>query len=449
MIPTLEPSLMIPSLMDPSVMITHKKWGVTMTCDIPNFHARLFFEGLKDEGDPDSYFFQVAHLTGPTNFSCNGGPCRFEMSSVGSVDLSTEYERDDFKIRYRKKTQTWLRIREDIETLIHNIKQQVGKEVPFNICGRKSIFSKPVEIFEICDPLVAEIKKQSEILFLHLYDSAQNNGHYTGMSGESFTEAIAEVFKGINKYIIAETPSYEELVGKVFTATKVLQEHQNSCASWGIETLETVGIRVEDVALDKLLTVTTYYTKYEPGEIVPSEQNIDLSNEGNLISKKERVYERYVCYDIQRDKRTYTWQVLDDKYRTGKSLTIAGAVLLPVGALSAIAATIVSIMCPILLPFALTGIGAAVAGFLAPGAGMLGGGISMQKATLEEAKTTEGATQPGNATISPELKLQAQEEPVQTLPRYEPSRFLKLLLAGFGVEYVDGKYRPIGFAADR
>ena len=396
---------MTPSLMDPSVMITQKKWGVTMTCDPTGFHARLVFEGLKEERDPNPYFYQVAHLTAPLR-----SICKSVHSHTGSIDLSDEKDREKFtNVKYSKKTQTWLRTKEDIEALIHNIKQETGREVPFHICGRKSIFAHAVEIFEIYDPLVAEIKKQSEILFLHIYDSAQNNGDYTGMSGEDFTTAIAEVFRGINRYMIAETPSYQELVERVSATTKVVQEHQNSCVSWALRNLETVGIRVGDVALDKLITITDCYTKYNPGEIVPSAQNIDRSDEllveGNSISKKERVRERYVCYNIQRDKRTYTWKVLDDQYKKSKNLTIAGSLLLPFSIVGGVVATIATLVFPPLAPFTITGGVVSVTGFLGSGAGMLSHGISLKNRTLEEARAVGRATQPGNVTISPELRL--------------------------------------------
>jgi hypothetical protein len=37
-----------PSLLNPKVMLTTEKWGVTLTQDAQTFHARLIFEGVAE-----------------------------------------------------------------------------------------------------------------------------------------------------------------------------------------------------------------------------------------------------------------------------------------------------------------------------------------------------------------------------------------------------------------
>src|ERR1043165_3827305 len=88
-----------PSLLNPNVMLTIEKWGVTLTKDIGDFHARLVFEGVREK---EGYFFRIAHLMGPSRcnnlLGCANGirVCLLGQSAIGVVTID-EKPRDKEK----------------------------------------------------------------------------------------------------------------------------------------------------------------------------------------------------------------------------------------------------------------------------------------------------------------------------------------------------------------
>jgi hypothetical protein len=139
------------------------------------------------------------------------------------VAVSKPNAREKFKLTYRNKTETWVKSRAKIEALIKEVKKERKKEVPFNILGNRSIFSKPVEIFNIYDTTLLKLQKQNPVLFLHLCDSVENGGEPTGMSKENFDLAIAILDD------ISTCWNYTNLIQLIKTATIKLEEKQNNC----------------------------------------------------------------------------------------------------------------------------------------------------------------------------------------------------------------------------
>lgn len=141
---------MISSSVNPKTTITPDSWAVTLICDKKNFHARLIFEGMTTN-DSNSYFFQVAELLGNKGLnSCGWGSWNaLNPSNSGNVEISARKPRNKFKIKYRKKSETWVRSRDKVEEVLRGITSEKTGGVPFHICGNKSIFSKSAEIYEI------------------------------------------------------------------------------------------------------------------------------------------------------------------------------------------------------------------------------------------------------------------------------------------------------------
>ena len=316
------------SLLNPNVMLTTEKWGVTLTKDNKGFHARLVFEGVDEKG----YFFRRTHLMGPSHcdtlLGCANGIriCLAGQSAVGVVAIDEEPQRvEEFTAKYSKKTQTWLVSRDKIEALIKEIEAEVGKESPFNICGNKSVFSKPVEVIDIYHPLLAQIKKHDQKLFLCLYDSAQNLGLCTGVSRKEFDEAISEVATKIVVPLCYLMPpillnylrylrdlDYPNLIKLTFVFTKAQNMYQNSCFTWARGNLEKLGIELTDHMVERIVSVTALYVKYKPHEKASEDLSLVVAEKHKYGEEKMplNLCERFVTYDVRRDKRAEVWKMI-------------------------------------------------------------------------------------------------------------------------------------------
>lgn len=318
-----------PSLLNPNVMLTIEKWGVTLTKDPKGFHARLVFEGVREK---EGYFFRIAHLMGPSHcdtlLGCANGIriCLAGKSAIGVVAIDEDSrDKEEFKAKYSKKTQTWLVSRDKIEALIKEIEAEVGKESPFNICGNKSVFAKPVEVIDIYHPLLAKIKKHDQKLFLCLYDSAQNLGLCTGMSRKEFDEAISEVAKKIVVPLCCLEPlillnylrylrdlNYPNLIKLTSAFTKAQDMYQNSCFTWARGNLEKLGIELTDHMVERIVSVTALYVKYKPCEEVSGDLSLVVAEKHKNGEEKMplNLCERFVTYDVRRDKRAEVWKMI-------------------------------------------------------------------------------------------------------------------------------------------
>ena len=310
-------------------MLTTEKWGVTLTKDNGDFHARLVFEGVREK---KGYFFRRAHLMGPSRcnslLGCANGIriCLAGKSVLGVVAIDEEpKDKEEFKAKYSKKTQTWLVSRDKIEALIKEIEAEVGKESPFNICGNKSVFAKPVEVIDIYHPLLAKIKKHDQKLFLCLYDSAQNLGLCTGMSREEFDGAISAVAKKIVVPLCYLEPpilliylrylrdlNYPNLIKLTSAFTKAQDMYQNSCFTWARGNLEKLGIELTEHMVERIVSVTALYVKYKPCEEVSGDLSLVVAEKHKNGEEKmpPNLCERFVTYDVRRDKRAEVWKMI-------------------------------------------------------------------------------------------------------------------------------------------
>lgn len=323
---------MISSSVNKQTMISHENWAVTLTCDIGTFHAKLVFEGMGDE-TPESHFYQIAHLTGNKGFNPFGERGCFSdgfcgLNNVGSVELSEKKGCNGFKKNYRKKSETWVCSKEKIETLLLKISNEQKSGVPFHICGNKSMFSKDAEIFEIYDQVLGEIKKQDEGLFLALYDSVQNGGECTGMSREGFDKSISKTLKAVNAYIITDDLSYLDLIERVKTSARKLDQSQQNCFTWARGKLQELDIELNDLDFQNVISITTLMAKYNPDEDIAPCDCFDkcvvkkASEEENIGD----VYERFFTYNTNRDKRTEEWKVIERKSSANQKISRAAQV---------------------------------------------------------------------------------------------------------------------------
>lgn len=304
----------VPSIMDANVGLNWENWAVTLTCDKGrSFHARLVFEGFETP-DLSTHFYQVADLKGLDGFnSCEHQGCSFGKSGVGVVHLTDKKSKERFKAQYRKKTETWVVSSDKIRNLIEKIGRESQRETPFQICGSKSIFAKKAEIFEIYDQDLGEISKENRDLFLRLYDSSQNSGECTGMSREDFDIAISKVLVATDRHFSTHDLRYPDLIDRVKNFTEKLDKSQHSCFTWARENLETLGIILMDNQFESLISITTFYATRRAEEI---------TNHCACIVEREPVtsrwdgynlYERFVSFETNRDKRTEDWKVIESK----------------------------------------------------------------------------------------------------------------------------------------
>ena len=271
------------SLINPGVILTTDRWGVTLTSDPGSFHARLVFEGVKEVNYAPHHFYRVAHLCGPSGSNIVEG-CFLGKTYKGIVQIQRKKAAAVFQTNFSKKTQTWVVARDKIERLIKEIKKEVGKETPFNICGNKSIFSKPSEVIEIYNPLLAEIKKCDPNLFLHLFDSAQNGGECTGMNREAFDGAIATVQRSINA---PNQLGYSQLIELVSRFTVKVCKYQDNCFTWCRDNLERIDIKMCDTKLEQFISITTLYATHRPEERLPECQVLTLTHENGNVEVRQ------------------------------------------------------------------------------------------------------------------------------------------------------------------
>lgn len=289
------------SLINPSAMLDANKWGVTLTVDKWDVHARLIFEGVEN----DNYFYQIAHLMGP------GSPGIVEacMPMKGCVHISEPHGRERFRSNYAKKSPTWIASKERIQNLISEIQREQGQETPFHICGNESILSRALDVFHIYNPVLAAIKNQDPYLFISLYDSAQNDGKYTGMNEENFNSSIASTFAAIG----VNTLSYADLIQLVNTSVEKHSLSQDSCFTWSLRKLKKIGVEMPEGVLKKIVYVTRFYITHNPDEdIQPIECDPDITLDVQRF-QREAFYEKYVTYATERDKRTHDYKMLEHK----------------------------------------------------------------------------------------------------------------------------------------
>lgn len=290
---------MVNSLINSKAIINSSDWAVTLTCDINTFHTRLVFERLKSD-NPDSHFFQVAHLAGAKEgFILNRA---FSLSSeniLGSINISEEKPKNDFKITFRKKSQTWLVAKEKVKAVIEQIEYEALGKTPFCSWGNKSIFSKSAEVFEIYDPLLNEIYEQDPDLFLALHDSMERGGEYVRMDRASFDNAISKVLD-----LVELSPNefgYSALIARMGQFVKKVDQPQNNCYTWALDKLRKLHINLEDYQLEKVISVSTMLVKYDPEESAPSQVVLSPIN---VPAHDYRIIGKFVTYDTSRDKRT-------------------------------------------------------------------------------------------------------------------------------------------------
>lgn len=381
-------------LINPEEEITAKKWGVTLTVDLggtcsKSNHARLIFEGISKK---NTHFYRVAHLTGiGTGFKPKPG-CSMGKTKEGIVEISDPKDRELFKPKFAKKTPTWIVSKEKIEYLMHEIEMEKGREVPFNICGSNSIFSKPTEIYNIYDKDLAAIKKENEDLFMCLCDSAKNDGKCTGMSQKKFDETIAIVIK---KCMIHQDYSYSDLIKLVNTSVERNSQYQDSCFTWARSNLKKIDIDMPCGGLERLIAVTTLYVKdnahakLQPGNHKIKESSNKCSIE-NLGASKP-VFEKHVTYDLNRDQRTEDWKVLEKKVKINNVARKSAGIATCAGVLSfwVLGATAVPVIGLVAVPIGVIGfLTTAVLGTL--------GEESLKNKHHKLVKEKRGMNQPGN-----------------------------------------------------
>lgn len=303
-----------PSLLDPTKIITHKNWGVTMVVDQGRmtWHARLVFECVKDS----DFFYRIAHLTANNlsldNFQRAG--CISCKSKIGVVHLDDKKERKDFKARFSEKTSTWVVERGAIKKLIREIKNENGKEYPFNFCGSFSMFAKKIEVFKICHPLLAEIRKRDVKLFLCLYDSSINELE-TGMEAEKFASSIKKVLAQVREAALTAILNENDKLNKEYSFFELLElvesvdkecfyddllelikiyvikltESQQNCFTWSKLKLGRIGIVLPQGKLASVISITS--TCLVPKIKIPRLEGVE-----------GKVFERIVNYD-RRDAR--------------------------------------------------------------------------------------------------------------------------------------------------
>lgn len=278
-----------PSSINPLAILTPEKWGVTITLDKGYIHARLIFEGVEN----DNYFYRVAHLAG-----------------AGCVEISEPQPRERYRQMFVKKSPTYLASQDLVNHLINEIRKEQGHEVPFNMCGNKSIFSQPNEVYHIYDELLAAIKNQDPHLFICLCDSAGNQGKYTGMSQQKFNESIAQALLSINPHFPVGDFSYRDLVQLINTSVEYHSQYQDNCFTWARGKLTKIGAEISDDILEKILTLPRLYVTNNPSNELQA-----IECDANILFKTQRMqrepfYERFVTYDKDRDKRSEDWKIL-------------------------------------------------------------------------------------------------------------------------------------------
>lgn len=342
-------------LINPTALITSNKWGVTVTVDPYKNHARLIFEGIEN----DNYFYLVAHLNGTCNIDSG---CYLGYSRKATVNLSEPLPRERFRALFAKKSPTWLASKEKINNLILDIKREQGQEVPFNICGDKSIASQPTEVYYIYNEVLGAIKNQDASLFIALCDSAQNDGKCTGMSAENFDLAIINTLRAINPDLQASNLRYSDLIQLINTSIERHSQYQDNCFTWTLRKLKKIGVETPVGILGKIASFTRLYIRHNPNDEV---QPIEC-NTGNGLNYHVQTFPReafsakYVTYNTTRDIRTEEWKVLEKKLLINETqrvsaemATIAGLAALGLGALT------------LAVPIALGGIGCAILGLAA------------------------------------------------------------------------------------
>lgn len=308
--------------MDNNVYVDQNDWAVTLTCDKgrADFHSHLFFEGMTTE-KVDSYFFRVAHLMGHKMGNLPGpkGPsCGTEL--VGHVEIGKEKERENFEVKYRAKSETWIRSRKKIERLLVEIEKEALGEHPFMVLGGRSFAAKKAEIFNIYDPLLGELHNLNARLFLRLYDSAINGGECTGMSQKQFDQAIAKLQGPIEKLFPGEKLTYGSLIERTRNFSEKLNKSQQSCITWCLDKLEVLDIKFPVSKLEKLISVTTLYTSKKAQNCAQS-CLISTVKPGKWDGFK--IYKRFLTYDTSRDLRTEDWKLVEKKAAKNHIIAVA------------------------------------------------------------------------------------------------------------------------------
>jgi|GEM_PF-3906609 len=278
-----------PSVINPNTMITSETWGVTLTVDVKKNHARLVFEGIKN----NEHFYRMAHLKGSCKLEKG---CFMLYSNKAIVDITEPRPKEMFKAVFAKKTATYLAKKDTIKELITEIKKEKDLEVPFNILGNKSILSKASEIYHIYDKALSKLKDKDSNLFLSLYTDYLNNGKCLEINSKK----ADEVTLAVNKHLENEKFSYSELIQMCKISVMKEEKYQDNCFTWATTKLKKISPEVGGGWGENIVSITRLYIRATPEMVLQPIECKKIENQLVLEKSKEiKFYDRFVSYNYE------------------------------------------------------------------------------------------------------------------------------------------------------
>jgi hypothetical protein len=165
------------SKLDPNTEISRSIWAVTMVTDKGSFHVRLVFEGIRKDL---SSFFIYSHLQGPKTWRRPQAifNCLFGWSKEANIEISRKIEHAKLKLEgYGKRSETWIRPREQIKLIINAIKAEKAKQdthkILFSFFGKRSFLTKKAEFWETDNRELNQLKKSNPKRFEYLAELSE------------------------------------------------------------------------------------------------------------------------------------------------------------------------------------------------------------------------------------------------------------------------------------
>jgi|SRR5208337_68009 len=283
------------SYFDKNITINQENWAVTLIANggIAGNHAQIVVEGIRDS----TVFRKILHLNGPNSFVADhdkrvqGFYCYFGFGKLGKV--STIDIQPDKKINYNSKSETWLRSAFLVNILISDVISEEMNQVtkPFNFFGRKSIFSREIEVFEIVgldegiddSYVLLDLYEKDPGLCMKLYEMKEKRDlaekeidkcrtlsfsffadlvYYSPfrswyeLSLENKLKKIDDQFKKLQENMIL----HYDLHSLISWMSKVKMQ-PDSCFTWARDKLSLIDVKLQSNSLEFLISPTKMYLK--------------------------------------------------------------------------------------------------------------------------------------------------------------------------------------------